>query len=83
MTERLSKSEPPIQNIPIRTEAGAKIRSSFLEQAAAAERAMANIDFAEIEARILAELGPGYEITLDGRMHDEFHYTARKKDSTT
>uniref|UniRef100_A0AB74UH15 DNA-directed DNA polymerase family A palm domain-containing protein n=1 Tax=Caulobacter phage BL57 TaxID=3348355 RepID=A0AB74UH15_9VIRU len=76
MGERLTKSEPPLQNIPIRTEAGARIRQAF-----AAEQAMANIDFAEIEARVLAELGPDYEITADGRIHDEFFFTAHKKDA--
>ncbi|AFO71614.1 DNA polymerase [Caulobacter virus Karma] len=78
MGERLSKSEPPIQNIPIRTEAGRQIKDGFLQQMRAAEQAMAKIDFAEIEARILAELGPGYEASFDGRVHDEFSYTVRK-----
>ena len=48
-----------------------------------AERTLAEIDFSEIEARVLAELGPDYEIVPDGPIHDEYHYTARRKDSTT
>ncbi|WP_258239676.1 DNA polymerase I [Pseudidiomarina homiensis] len=52
-TGRLSSSDPNLQNIPIRTEAGRRVRKAFT--APAGYRIMA-IDYSQIELRIMAHL---------------------------
>jgi DNA polymerase I len=52
-TGRLSSSDPNLQNIPIRTQAGAEIRRGFVP---ADGRVFLTADYSQIELRILAHL---------------------------
>ncbi|MCV7213014.1 DNA polymerase I [Mycolicibacterium canariasense] len=53
-TGRLSSTEPNLQNIPIRTEAGRRIRDGFVVGAGFAD--LMTADYSQIEMRIMAHL---------------------------
>lgn len=65
-TGRLSSSDPNLQNIPIRTEEGRRIREAFI---APDGRQIVALDYSQIELRIMAHLS-GDETLLNAFNHD-------------
>ena len=67
-TGRLSSLEPNLQNIPVRTEMGHKIRATFVAQQPAT--ALLTADYSQIEMRIMAHLS-GDEGLIDAFQQGE------------
>lgn len=73
-TGRLSSTEPNLQNIPIRTEEGRKIRQVILPK----NDLFISADYSQIELRVLAHIS-GDENLIDAFLHGEDVHTSTAK----
>ncbi len=69
-TGRLASSDPNLQNIPIRTEEGKKIRSAFV---AAPGMKLLAVDYSQIELRLLAHMADLPELQKAFREGKDIH----------
>jgi len=67
-TGRLSSSNPNLQNIPIRSDAGSKIRAGFVSQFPKGQ--IVSMDYSQIELRLLAHLSKD-KAMCDAFSHNE------------
>jgi len=67
-TGRLSSSDPNLQNIPIKTEVGRRIRRAFVP--AHSDSSLISADYSQIELRLLAHMS-GDELLIDAFEKDQ------------
>lgn len=70
-TGRLSSTEPNLQNVPIRTPAGRRIRETFVVGPGYAE--LMTADYSQIEMRIMAHLSEDAALIEAFRSQHDFH----------
>ena len=69
-TGRLSAANPNVQNIPIRSEEGARIREAFVAEAG---RVLLSADYSQVELRILAHFSRDESLIEAFRQGDDIH----------
>jgi DNA polymerase-1 len=70
VTGRLSSSNPNLQNIPIRTEEGRRIRKGFI---AAKGKVLLSVDYSQIELRIVAHMARDESMLAAFRAGQDIH----------
>ena len=75
-TGRLSSANPNLQNIPVRTEDGIRIRTGFVAKEG---HSLISFDYSQIELRVLAELSKDRHLVQAYQDNQDLHnLTARK-----
>ncbi|MFN2143763.1 MAG: DNA polymerase I, partial [Anaerolineales bacterium] len=67
VTGRLASSDPNLQNIPIRSEMGRKVRQAFV---AAPEHVLLGVDYSQVELRIVAHMADDRAM-IDAFLNDQ------------
>lgn len=75
-TGRLSSSNPNLQNIPVKTDEGIKIRQGFIADNG---NVLMGIDYSQIELRVLAELSKDENLILAYKRGEDLHKLTAKK----
>ena len=75
-TGRISSTEPNLQNIPMKTEMGKKIRKAFIP---AEGMRFADADYSQIELRILAHMSGDPELIAAYRENEDIHRITASK----
>ncbi len=76
-TGRLSSSDPNLQNIPIRTELGSRIRTAFVP--GGKKWVLMSADYSQIELRIVAHLSKDQTLTESFRHNEDIHRRTASK----
>jgi DNA polymerase-1 len=76
-TGRLSSQDPNLQNIPVRTEAGRRIRGSFV--VGAGYETLLTADYSQIEMRIMAHLSEDTGLIEAFRSGEDLHTTVASR----
>ena len=76
-TGRLSSSDPNVQNIPVRTELGKKVRSSFVVDKSNGWQLL-SADYSQIELRVLAHLSSEPNLVQAFKNNEDIHSSTAK-----
>jgi DNA polymerase-1 len=70
VTGRIASSEPNLQNIPIRTELGSKVRHAFV---AGPDQLLVSVDYSQVELRIVAHMADDQAMLAAFRAGQDIH----------
>ncbi len=76
LTGRLSSTDPNLQNIPIRTENGKKIRTAFVSKKG---NSLVSFDYSQIELRLAAEISQDKNFIKAFKNNEDIHASTAKE----